>query len=120
MQKVFAGILVFCSVLSTAWFIVQAKPSNTIAFIIFTGWMLLPYLLMAVQTAKSQCPNVNLGAVLIAVLLANWALADILFIHPDPQGAIAMFMLPPMQAVPYEIIYAIGRGLRKKTDVSAV
>lgn len=120
MQKILTGILVLCSVFSTVWFVTQAKPSSLTAFIVLTGWMLLPYVLMVIQTVKSRHPSINLGSVLVALILANWALVDIFFIHPDPQGAIAMFMVSPMQVVLYEIVYAIGRGLSKKVDASVV
>ncbi|MFA9261984.1 MAG: hypothetical protein ACEQSB_01305 [Undibacterium sp.] len=119
LKKILTGAILFSAAVVAVYFVVQAKPSNATAFVIFTGWMLLPYVLMAVQTAKSQYVNVNLGAVLIAVILANWALADIFYIHPDPQGAIAMFMLPPIEIVLYEIVYVIGYGLRKKADAGA-
>lgn len=111
LQGILSGTIIFMSGLAAVYFIVQGKTSNTTAFIIFTGWMLSPYLLMAVQTAKSLHVNVNLVAVLIAVTIANWALVDIFYIHPDPQGAIAMFMAPPLQVVLYEVVYAFGLGL---------
>ena len=82
--------------------------------------MLVPCILMMVQTVKSQYLNISLAAVLVTIILSNWALADIFYIHPDPQGAIAIFMLPPIQVVLYEIVYVIGRGLNKKSEVSAV
>ncbi len=111
MSKILAGVLILYGVLSAAWFVALAKPSNLGAYGVFIVWMLLPYVLMVIQTAKSEHPNVNIGSVFITVVLASWALADIFYIHPDPQGAIAMFMVPPSQVVLYEIVSALGLGL---------
>lgn len=89
------------SAIATLAFVPILKPSSTGAYLFFSGWLLLPHLLMAAAMVVFQRRQRRTGwlcGFVAAIALAGvLLLCDIIFWHPDPQGGIAVVMTPLLQ-----------------------
>lgn len=78
-------------------------PNTLEADILFSAWLLLPYGLLAVIAAgrsrDSAAAHANLAATLLVASSGLMFLADVIFFHPDAQGAIAVLMAPILQGI---------------------
>jgi len=92
-----------------------------IIFLIFIFcWVLMPYILMSFIIAKHSRTNPewvtgNTLTSLIVCLFGLYILADIFFIRPDAQGAVALFFLPPIQVFVFLGITAIFRAIQSRS-----
>lgn len=84
-------------------------------------WQSVPYLLMVYGLARcsdtSSSILFNFGAFFIISSAALYSSYDIIFVHPDPQGGIALFMLPLLQIAAYGIltlVYLAAKNFRLK------
>ena len=86
----------------TVWFISTLKPTSNTAFVFFAVWLTSPYAIMsAALIFLRQKDNSSFHLYLVAVIVSIGGilfLADIIFWHPDAQGAIAVLMTPILQA----------------------
>lgn len=78
-------------------------PNTLEADMLFSAWLLLPYGLLAVIAAVRSRDRAEALANLAATLLIAGGglmfLADVIFFHPDAQGAIALLMAPILQGI---------------------
>lgn len=84
-------------------FVVKLKPSGAAAFAFLSIWLSLPYVAMAVLLFYLQRGGVALlpwclAAVLVA-LGGLYVLVDVIYLHPDAQGAIAVVLTPLLQGI---------------------
>ena len=84
-------------------FIRVLKPTSFGAVAFFTGWLLLPYVALAlvlVFWTKDRIAMIS-GLVVVVLVTAGGLLflTQIIFINPDPQGGIAVLFTPIYQAV---------------------
>jgi predicted permease len=86
---------------STVVFVNALKPTSTGVFVGFTVWLMFPYAVMSAalmflqrKGAASFHWHVAAAIVSIAGILF---LANVIFWHPDAQGAIAVLMTPILQ-----------------------
>lgn len=82
-------------------FVRALKPTSNGAFLFLAAWLVLPYAIMGAALISSRLKHdtrahwhvvaalVSIGGILF--------LADVIFWHPDAQGAIAVFMTPILQ-----------------------
>jgi Kef-type K+ transport system membrane component KefB len=97
-------VLLLCVTASiTTWFIVQLKPSSTSAGLWVAALLITPYAAMLVwlMARRRRRQSVEAWCVL-AVLMAMaglYILADAIYIHPDPQSAIAVLVVPVLQLI---------------------
>lgn len=84
-------------------FVVKLKPSGAAAFAFLSIWLSLPYVAMAVLLFYLQRGGVALlpwclAAALVA-LGGLYVLVDVIYLHPDAQGAIAVVLAPLLQGI---------------------
>lgn len=94
-------VLIAVAACVTVIFVTALKPTSGGAFLLFAGWLVLPYAIMSARlislrrkgTASAHwhvvAALVSIGGILF--------LTDVIFWHPDAQGAIAVLMTPMLQ-----------------------
>ncbi len=92
-------------------FVARLKPAGPGPWLFFSLWLLLPYGLMAFSLwRKQRRQQVATRQPVIAIIVISagiFALTDIIVWRPDPQGALAVLMIPPVQIMFWLIINAI-------------
>lgn len=86
----------------TFFFVNALKPTSTGAFVFFTAWLVLPYVVTGtafIVLWRKRIASVHWHVVAVLVSTGGIVfLADTIFWHPDAQGAIAVLMTPILQA----------------------
>ncbi|HVT05513.1 MAG TPA: hypothetical protein VHL58_19305 [Thermoanaerobaculia bacterium] len=96
------GYILLAVAASASLMLVQVlKPTSPGATAVFSAWLLLPYVVLGL-TLKfwAKDPASTNATVVVAAILAVGGflfLADIMFLHPDPQGGIGVFFTPIYQ-----------------------
>jgi hypothetical protein len=79
-------------------------------------WQLAPYIVMGYLLKEhSDSRNKSLMlcvAIVIASFLGIYCSIDIIYLHPDPQGGIALFILPVIQLIAYGVFNMIYLGVK--------
>ena len=87
----------------TLLFVQYMKPSSNTAAAIMSIWLLLPNASWAAIFARTSCDPERARSLQLTAVGTSAAgvlfLTDVIFLHPDPQGAIAVFMTPMLQAI---------------------
>ena len=87
----------------TLLFVQYMKPSSNTAAAIMSIWLVLPNASWAAILARSSCYPERARSLQLTAVVTSAAgvlfLTDVNFLHPDPQGAIAVFMTPMLQAI---------------------
>ena len=120
-------VVILAAAIATAWFIVYVSSGWTMGLLAYLAWSLTPYALL-LGLYYATCAK-RLGACFVREAIWSFdsiALAgpflyfDIIVLHPDAQGAIAMLMVPILQFVWIVVISAIAWSWyslqRRKTD----
>lgn len=85
----------------TLYFVYALKPSSTTAMVFFSLWLLIPHVIMSIILVLWRNKRLTLHlwyAVVIIVSVGGiLMLSDVIFWHPDAQGAIAVVMVPLLQ-----------------------
>jgi hypothetical protein len=103
---------------ATVLFVAAMKPTSTTAFALFSAWLLLPHAAMAAALLLRQRNGGMAGhwhAVVIVVCSAGvLAIADTIFWHPDAQGALAVMMVPLLQAIALALLLPLSGWARRR------
>lgn len=96
-------ILMAIAACTTVWFVSALKPTSIGAFVFFCVWLISPYAIMsaALMFLVSK-DRLSFHWHIVAVIVSAGGilfLADVIFWHPDAQGAIAVLMTPILQGV---------------------
>ncbi|MEQ1637207.1 MAG: hypothetical protein ABL903_10980 [Methylococcales bacterium] len=94
-------ILIVIAAYTTVWFVSALKPISTGALVFFLIWLICPYTIMSAALifllrkgiASDYAHGVTISVAIGGVLF----LADVLFWHPDSQGAISVLITPMLQ-----------------------
>jgi len=109
------SILILISSGITIFFVNTLKPSSATAFVFITIWLILPYLIMSgtlFYLHREKTVTIHWYVTTAIVTIGgNLLLADIVFWHPDAQGAIAVFMLPIFQGIACALLLPLCRLL---------
>ena len=70
------------------------KPSSNIAFAIFAAWSCTPFILTFILSITHQNIIGVRVAIYLCLLISMLLFFDIKYWHPDPQGGIAVLILP--------------------------
>lgn len=85
----------------TTLFVEALKPTSTGAFVLFAVWLILPYVIMSAALILLQRKGTaSFHWCIVAIIVSIGGilfLADVIFWHPDAQGAIAVLMTPILQ-----------------------
>jgi len=94
-------IVIAVAACTTVLFVSALKPTSSGAFLFFAVWLIFPHAIMSAALVVLQrkgaasfhwyvvAAMVSIGGILF--------LADVIFWHPDAQGAIAVLMTPILQ-----------------------
>ena len=100
---VFAYLIMAIALCATILLNLPIKYSSFKAFLLFSVWLIAPYVAMSaalfyVQKSKLASPYWAALAMMVSVggLLF---LLDVMYWHPDAQGAIALMMTPILQGI---------------------
>jgi hypothetical protein len=114
-----AGYTVLAGAAVTSLLFVRILEPTTLAITAFlSGWLLLPYAVLALILALSaQERSTAMTCVLTAMLVAAGGLlflTGVIFVYPDPQGGIAVLFTPIYQALSIAVLLPLTRWLVKK------
>jgi hypothetical protein len=86
---------------TTVWFVSTLKPTSIGAFVFFAIWLASPYAIMSVALMFLRPKDKSsFHWYVVAVIVSTGGilfLADVIFWHPDAQGAMAVLMTPILQ-----------------------
>jgi hypothetical protein len=109
-------VAVAFSFVATLYYIALLKPSSTLAWFVLASWLLLPHLAVGGALLARMVGPV---AALILLALGQLYLADVIIWNSDPQGAIAVFMLPLFQFFGLAGAFLITRLVHKRVRAKA-
>jgi hypothetical protein len=96
-------------------FVHVLKPTSLEAAAFLSAWLLLPYALLAVLLAsRKEHITWTTANVVVCVLVALGGLLfliDIIFLHPDAQGGIAVIFTPAYQMIGTALLLPISYWL---------
>jgi len=97
------GYFILGAALLGTVFFATTGVNSVIAMVLILSWMLVPYIVLA-YILRSGSESVrkavlNCGTVFLISAGGMYMLVDVMFIHPDPQGAIAVLMVPLLQLI---------------------
>ena len=101
-------------------FVNVLKPNSVLATAFISAWLLLPYAVLALALiflAKERASVV--AHVMVTALVAGGGLlflTDVIFLHPDPQGGIAVLFAPLYQAAGIVVLLPTCRWLIGKAN----
>jgi hypothetical protein len=98
------------------------RPNSLAAAAFIAAWLLLPYAALAlglVFFAKERSWAITYVAVIALVAAGGLIfLTDIIFLHPDPQGGIAVVFTPIYQAIGIGMLLPACRWLARRARVA--
>ena len=110
-------VILTLSVAVTLWLLVTLSPTSIGGWLLFGGWLLSPYFFVyrSINSKNNSAAfsRLFIMTTLVSLIGITW-LVYIIFISPDPQGAIAILFVPPFQI----LAYAISRNLKVKRHSS--
>jgi hypothetical protein len=125
--KPFAFLLMAVSACVSVWFVGVLKPASVGVFCFFAVWLVSPYVILSAMLVffapKSPRPLLWFVGTSVVSLAGILALSDVMFWHKDAQGAIAVIMVPILQAaaavflIPVAVV--VSRYARRSNRVSA-
>jgi uncharacterized membrane protein len=96
---------------ATVFFVKTLKPTSSGAFVFFVVWLILPYVAMIATLISSRRKDKAAlhwhAATVIVSVGGMLLLAETIYWHPDPQGAIAVMMLPILQSIAFAVLLPI-------------
>ncbi len=94
-------VLIAIAAIISVVFVNTLKPTSTKAFIFFSVWLTLPYIIMSAALIFLDCKGkASFYWYVVGVVVSVSGilfLANVIFWHPDAQGAIAVLMTPILQ-----------------------
>lgn len=112
------SILILITLFSTIFFVSALKPVSSLAFLFLTLWLLSPYILIIISIILLNLNNkatLHWYAVTFLVTAGSiFLLTDIIFWHPDPQGAIGVLLLPIIQSIAFAALLPISKWILRK------
>jgi len=114
----FTSILIAGAACTTVLFVQALKPSNDGAFLFFCAWLSRPYVIISAALIKlhfKRDSSVHWHVVAVLVSIGGISfLTDVIFWHPDAQGAIAVLMTPIFQGLAAGLLLPIALWVFRK------
>jgi len=113
-------LLIAIAACTTVLFVRTLKPTSAGAFVFFAVWLIFPYAIMSAALIFLQRKgNASFHWYVVAVIVSTGGilfLADVMFWHPDAQGAIAVLMTPILPggalALLLPVVWWVSRNAR--------
>jgi hypothetical protein len=103
----------------TPVFVRALQPTTAAAGVVLTVWLLAPYLALAAWVALVRARQSTAMAAVVATLVAGGGmvfLVNMIFVHPDAQGGIAVLFTPIYQGIAAAVMTVtafIARAFRR-------
>jgi hypothetical protein len=111
-------LVIFVAACTTVFFVDALEPTSASAFVLISAWLVLPYLAMSAALAvlwRKGTTSVHWHVAAIAVSVGGVLfLADVIFWHPDAQGAIAVLMIPLVQGGALALLLPVAAWMSRK------
>lgn len=105
-------LVLIVSACATIIFVKALEPTSMGAFVFFTFWLVLPYVIMSallILLGRKRTSLVHWHVVAVLVSLGGIIfLMDVIFWHPDAQGAIAVLMTPILQGCALALLLPVA------------
>jgi hypothetical protein len=106
--RALAFAAIAAAAVTTVCFVAYLRPTSAVAFAAFSAWLVSPHAAMAValrlRERKDSAPA-SWHAIAILVSIGGLlVMADPIFWHIDPQGAIAVVMAPILQFIALAVL----------------
>lgn len=102
------------------FFIIKLKPSGAGAFVFLSIWLSVPYAAMAALLLYLQRGEMSLLPWCVAVVSVAiggiYVLVDVIYLHPDAQGAIAVVLTPVLQGIAFLVVAPLAWWAAKRTS----
>ena len=122
-HRLLTALLLAGSAIASLAFVPILKPTSTGAYLFLACWLLLPHALMTVALFffhhRQRRTGWLCGAVAGVALAGVLLLCDIIFWHPDAQGAIAVVMTPLLQLLALAVAVPVAWRLASRTPAGA-
>ena len=116
-MKSIAFLLIAIAVCTTVLFVNALKPTGIGAFVFFAVWLVSPYAIMgAALIFFRRKGTVSFHWHVAAVMVSAGGvlfLADVIYWHPDAQGAIAVLMTPIFQGGALALLSLVVRWVSR-------
>lgn len=114
----FAFFFIAVAAGSTVLFVSALKPTSTGVFVGFAVWLMFPYAVMSavlifLQRKGAASFHWHVAAAIVSIVGILF-LANVIFWHPDPQGAIAVLMTPILQGGALALILPAAGWMSRK------
>jgi|CXWL01.1.fsa_nt_gi hypothetical protein len=113
-------LLIAIAACTTFWLVSTLKPTSIGPFVFFTIWLISPYAMISAALMflrPKYKPSFHWYFVAIIVSTGGILfLADIIFWHPDAQGAIAVLMTPILQGGALILLTPVGWWLSRNAS----
>jgi hypothetical protein len=107
--KTIAYVALAVAAILTPVFVRALQPTTWTFGVVLAAWLLAPYLALAVWVAVARARQWTATASFVSTFVAAGGMAflvNILFVHPDPQGGIAVLFMPIYQAAAAAVLIA--------------
>lgn len=98
----FTFLLMAIAASTTVWLVSTLKPTSFGPFVFFTIWLISPYAIMsAALMFLRQKDKPSFHWYIVAIIVSTGGilfLLNVIFWHPDAQGAMAVLMTPILQS----------------------
>jgi hypothetical protein len=110
--RAIAFAAIAAAAVTTVGFLAYMRPTSAVAFAAFSTWLLSPHAVMAgvlwLRERKGAAPAYWHAIAIFVALGGVLYLADPIFWHIDPQGAIAVVMAPLLQFIALAILLPVA------------
>lgn len=108
-------LVVIVAACITVLFVKALKPTSAGAFAFFACWLVLPHAVMSTALVllwRKRAASVHLHVVAVLISVGGIVfLTDVIFWHPDAQGAIAVMMTPILQGGALALLIPVASWL---------
>ena len=111
---VFAYLLLVIAAVVTVVFVISLKPTSTEAAVFFSAWLLLPYFILAILVSTRASLGIEVASLIVTALITSGGLlflTIVIFVRPDPQGAIAVLFTPLYQGIAMAVLFPLSRWI---------
>jgi len=119
-MKRFAYSLLVIAALTSIIFVQTLKPTSLMENMIISGWLMLPYIVLVLFLrfiAKNR-PVIMATVIVSAIVVTSGLvfLIDIIYLHPDAQGGIAVMFTPIYQGAGMVVLFPAVYWLIRVND----
>jgi hypothetical protein len=114
--KTIAYVALAIAAMLTPVFVRALQPTTLTAGVVLTVWLLAPYLALAAWVAVVRARQSTAMAVIVTTLVAGGGmvfLVNMIFVHPDAQGGIAVLFTPIYQTVAAAVLIPVTAAIMR-------